>query len=65
VLVGDFNMNPFQEGVVAANGLNAVMARRVAARRRTRVVQEREYPFFYNPMWGHFGDVVGWDVVPN
>lgn len=38
VLVGDFNMNPFQEGVVAANGLNAVMARGVAARRKTRVV---------------------------
>lgn len=58
VLVGDFNMNPFQEGVVAANGLNSVMSRRIAARRKTRVVQDREYPFFYNPMWGHFGDAV-------
>jgi hypothetical protein len=58
VLVGDFNMNPFEDGMVAANGLNAVMARMVAAR-ETRTVQARQYPFFYNPMWGHFGDVTG------
>lgn len=57
VLVGDFNMNPFEDGIVAANGLNAVMDRRVAAR-ATRTVQAREYPFFYNPMWGHFGDAI-------
>jgi hypothetical protein len=55
VLVGDFNMNPFEDGMVAANGLNAAMARMVATR-ETRTVQAREYPFFYNPMWGHFGD---------
>ncbi|HLG17224.1 MAG TPA: hypothetical protein VJH03_22425 [Blastocatellia bacterium] len=57
VLVGDFNMNPFEEGMIAANGLNAVMARMIAAR-ESRTVQESEYPFFYNPMWGHFGDAV-------
>jgi hypothetical protein len=57
VLVGDFNMNPFEGGIVAANGLNAVMSRNVAAR-DSRTVQGRDYPFFYNPMWGHFGDAV-------
>lgn len=55
VLVGDFNLNPFEEGIYAAAGLNAVMTREVATR-GTRTVQERPYPFFYNPMWGHFGD---------
>jgi endonuclease/exonuclease/phosphatase family metal-dependent hydrolase len=55
VLVGDFNMNPFESGMVGAAGLNSVMSRRVAAR-NVRTVQGREYPFFYNPMWGHFGD---------
>jgi hypothetical protein len=55
VLVGDLNMNPFEAGVVAANGLNAVMTRAIA-QRRTRQVQSRRYPFFYNPMWGLFGD---------
>ena len=57
VLVGDFNMNPFEDAMVAATGLNAVMARMIAAR-ETRTVLAHEYPFFYNPMWGHFGDAM-------
>jgi hypothetical protein len=55
VLVGDLNMNPFEHGVVAAAGLNAVMTQEIALR-QTRIVQGRQYPFFYNPMWGHLGD---------
>ena len=55
VLVGDFNMNPFEAGLVMATGVHAVMTRALAERGQ-RVVQERKYPFFYNPMWGHFGD---------
>jgi hypothetical protein len=54
-LVGDFNANPFEEGMVATRGLHAVMSRRVAER-GTRKVDERDYKFFYNPMWGHLGD---------
>lgn len=55
VLVGDLNMNPFEGGVVSANGLNAVMDRRIASRGE-RTLKGRSYPFFYNPMWGLFGD---------
>ncbi len=55
VVVGDFNLNPFEPGIVRAVGFHAVMTRRVAAR-KTRTVQGRKYPFFYNPMWSHFGD---------
>jgi hypothetical protein len=56
ILLGDLNMNPFETGMVAARGgLHAVMDRRVAAR-LTRTVQMEKYKFFYNPMWGHFGD---------
>ena len=58
VLVGDVNMNPFEDGVVAANGFNAVMTR-LQAKRQRRTVQDRKYPYFYNPMWGHFGDGSG------
>lgn len=55
VLVGDFNMNPFEGGVVSSNGLNAVMSRAIAGR-KARVVQAKGWPFFYNPMWSLFGD---------
>lgn len=55
VLVGDFNMSPFEDGIVAAKGLNAVMSRNVANRKSRRVL-EKNYNFFYNPMWSHFGD---------
>ncbi|MGV3724382.1 MAG: endonuclease/exonuclease/phosphatase family protein [Actinomycetota bacterium] len=55
VVVGDFNMNPFETSMVAAAGLHAVSTREVALRAE-RVVQARSYPFFYNPMWSCFGD---------
>jgi len=50
-------MNPFETGLVSAAGLNASMSREVVSR-GSRTVQGREYPFFYNPMWAHFGDAV-------
>jgi endonuclease/exonuclease/phosphatase family metal-dependent hydrolase len=55
VVVGDLNMNPFEKGLVGASGLHATMARTVADR-ASRVIQDKTYPFFYNPMWGHQGD---------
>ena len=55
VLVGDFNMNPFEEGMTGAPALHAVMTRKLAER-IDRVVQGTAYRFFYNPMWGFFGD---------
>lgn len=55
LLIGDLNMNPFDNGVIGALALHAVMTRQVAARRE-RVVQGTPYRFFYNPMWGFLGD---------
>jgi hypothetical protein len=55
VLVGDLNMNPFEDGVVAAAGLHGVMSRKIAEKRK-RTIQMKEYNFFYNPMWSLFGD---------
>lgn len=56
ILVGDLNMNPFEVGVIGAGGgLNAVMSKAIA-KKGTRTIQKEEYPFFYNPMWGRFGD---------
>ena len=55
VVVGDLNMNPFEEGVAGAGHLHAVMTRAMAAG-ESRVVQGEPYPLFYNPTWGGFGD---------
>jgi endonuclease/exonuclease/phosphatase family metal-dependent hydrolase len=55
VLVGDLNMNPFEEGVTGAPALHAVMTRKLAGRGE-RTVQGKAYRFFYNPMWGCWGD---------
>jgi exonuclease III len=55
IVVGDLNMNPYEEGVTAAIALHAVMTRKIAERVE-RVVQGTRYRFFYNPMWSLFGD---------
>jgi hypothetical protein len=55
VLVGDMNMNPFEGGVISANGLHGTMSQLIA-RRKERIVEDEKYPFFYNPMWNLLGD---------
>ena len=55
LIVGDFNMNPFEHGVVGADGLHAVMSKNIA-NKTSRIVNREERFFFYNPMWRHFGD---------
>lgn len=56
IIIGDFNMNPFEEGLTASHGFHAVMSKDVA-QKNSRVVQGREHFFFYNPMWSFFGDI--------
>ena len=55
VVVGDFNMNPFESGVVGSEAFHAVMCREVASK-GSREVAGQERFFFYNPMWSLFGD---------
>lgn len=55
LLVGDLNMNPFEVGLVAANGLHAASSR-VVAKKNARTVQGESFRLFYNPMWSHLGD---------
>jgi hypothetical protein len=55
ILVGDLNMNPFEQGVTGARQLHAVMTKAKASE-GTRQFDSKDFPFFYNPMWGLFGD---------
>lgn len=49
--------------MLGAEGLNAVMTRAIA-RAESRTVGGKDYPFFYNLMWNHFGDATHEDHPP-
>ena len=58
VVIGDLNMNPFEPGIVGAEGFHAVSSRTVVAR-GARTVLGEERPLLYNPMWAMMGDATG------
>lgn len=55
IVIGDFNMNPFESGLISADAFHAVMDKHVALR-QSRIVLGVERKFFYNPMWSRLGD---------
>lgn len=55
IICGDFNMNPFDNGIIKTKGLHAVMEKSIAQKGYSTVRGEN-YDFFYNPMWGFLGD---------
>lgn len=55
IVLGDFNMDPFEAGLTSSETLHAVMDRQIATA-RTRTVQGQARQFFYNPMWNFLGD---------
>jgi len=54
IIVGDFNMNPFEEGMVNANAFHALKSRKEV--RMNRQIDRTVYTPFYNPTWGLLGD---------
>lgn len=58
LIIGDFNMNPFEPGMITANAFHAIPTK-FEASRLERVVRGRTFTMFYNPMWNLFGDEVG------
>lgn len=64
LIVGDFNMNPFEEGMVSVYGFNSVMDRKIAYRNNgMKRYSKTLYPYFYNPMWRFMGDFP--ENIPN
>lgn len=55
LLLGDFNMDPFEDGMVGADGIHGVMDQALA-RKIGRQVNGEDRNFFYNPMWSRLGD---------
>jgi len=55
ILIGDFNMNPFDQVMNMAAGMNAMMTAK-CVERGSRTLQDNKYTYFYNPMWSLFGD---------
>lgn len=55
ILMGDFNMNPFDPGMNLAMGFNAMMTK-TCVERGQRTFLGKKYDFYYNPMWSLFGD---------
>jgi hypothetical protein len=58
VVFGDFNMNPFDPGMVSAIAINSIPCL-VTARRGSRTIDKRDHAFFYNPTWNLLGDFSG------
>lgn len=55
LVVGDFNMTPYEQGMVTTKGMHALMSKSLT--RSMQQLQNRVgYPCFYNPMWSHLGD---------
>jgi endonuclease/exonuclease/phosphatase family metal-dependent hydrolase len=46
LLIGDFNMNPFEEGMNAADGLHGVMDKQIAERMSRRFQRKKKWDFF-------------------
>lgn len=61
IVVGDLNLNPFDEGLLNVRGLNALADSRTVLRKNPRRfgrMSIEEFRLFYNPMWSRFGDSV-------
>lgn len=55
MIVGDFNINPYDPSCVDARYFHSLPVYE-ETRRKTRIVAGNEYAMFYNPMWRFLGD---------
>lgn len=55
IVVGDFNMNPFEKGMIGPHAFNATLSYDIAQKGKRRFHYE-DFEYFYNPMWNYLGD---------
>ena len=55
LIFGDFNMNPFEPGMIELSAFNATLSE-IEARKISKKFHYRNYNYFYNPMWSFLGD---------
>jgi len=53
LIIGDFNIDPYDRAFIAANTLHAIPYLE-EAKREYRIVNNNEYRMFYNPTWKFF-----------
>ena len=58
LIFGDFNMNPFDDGMMSAAAMNSLPCL-VTAKKESRIKEGRSHSFFYNPSWNILGDFLG------
>jgi len=56
IVIGDFNMNPYEAGMSGASALHCLSSREIV-KKRHRTVLGKTHTMFYNPMWSFMGDV--------
>lgn len=56
IVLGDFNVNPFELGMISPMGFNATLSK-VIAKSGPREFIKDNYDYFYNPMWSFMGDI--------
>lgn len=54
IIVGDFNMQPYEAGICSGYGFNATMSANHASK-ITRKIDGKITYFYYNPMWALMG----------
>jgi hypothetical protein len=55
IVVGDFNLQPYSQGVAGVFGFNATMSAANARNQYREIEGEKRY-FYFNPMWKLMGD---------
>jgi len=61
IVIGDFNVNPFEEACISARNLHAIPFREEVQKKRrghpvgSRGIDKRSVPMFYNPTWKLMG----------